>query len=109
MGSIKVRVVRGVFIKHRSRLKKDRLAPTADLSTCISNLEKSHKLSQSPTTKMALSDARLIQSENCLSRTSCASMYYVEANKPGQLLARELACQNKHYYHFETQTHRLSI
>lgn len=52
-------VVRGMLIKHRSRLKKDRLAQIVDLSTCISNLEKSHKLSQSPATMLALSNARL--------------------------------------------------
>lgn len=66
-------------------LKQTRLAQIQELSLRIADLERSHKLNQSPTTQLTLSDARLrllhLFEQKTLSIRDKTKQFYVEANK----------------------------
>lgn len=88
-------VVRGLFIKHGSRLKKAKGNRIAKLSKEITKLETQHKQTPLSAKLIKLTEKRselrsLLNEQTMRVRDKNRTLYYQQGNKPGKLLARAL-------------------
>lgn len=96
-------VIRGIFIKHGARIKKERASTLTALLGELESLERRHKLSPDPSVWAALTSVRLrirswhlFQAQASLSR--CRKVFYETGDKCGRTLANALKKQRLQTY-----------
>lgn len=91
-------VLRGLFIKHGARLKKEKEHIIMQLQGEMSVLENMHKQNLNPLDKISLNDKpielqTMLDEQSLRIRDRNKTLFYQHGNKPGKVLARNLKQQ----------------